>query len=188
MAAHTQGFFSLTLVGFSLLAACSLDVQGRQDPRQNDPGQTSSADVIPVDPSDGGALATDAAPTAVADGAVSTAPAKPLPGATCGSAQCSGTSADICCIEFAGSGGAGASTRACKPSEDCKGARIVCDEPSDCPGAICCLANAFFEDPPKTKCDSKCDGDKDSRVCDPAVGCTTGTCTLHALLGLYYCR
>jgi hypothetical protein len=183
MAVHTQGLFSLTVVGFSLLAACSLDVQGRQEPRQNDPGQTSSADVVPVHSADGGVLATDAAaavPSLAVDAAVSPRPR--LPGATCGTAQCSGASSDICCIELAGGVG---TTRACGPSEGCSGARVVCDEPSDCPGGVCCLSN---EETPKTKCDSKCEGERESRVCDPAVGCATGTCTLQAVLGLYYCR
>jgi DNA primase len=50
MVFRTHGLFGLTIVGFSLLAACSLDVQGRQDPQSNDPGRTSSTDVSPVQP------------------------------------------------------------------------------------------------------------------------------------------
>jgi hypothetical protein len=186
----STALLGLTIVGFSLLAACSLDVQGHQDPRQNDPGQTSTADVVPVQSSnpadDGGSSAIDGGTPAT--DAPAPAPVPPKPGVTCGSAQCSGASSDICCIKYSGSGGA--TSQVCQKTDDCEGARLACDEPTDCPGAVCCLSNALVVqgDPPRTKCDSKCDGSKDSPVCDPAVGCATGTCTQHPLLGIYYCR
>ncbi|MDB4997125.1 MAG: hypothetical protein JWM74_4557 [Myxococcaceae bacterium] len=171
MVSRSQGLLGLTIVGFSLLAACSLDVQGRQEGRQDDPGQTSTADVIPrQNPTavDGGVSAIDAAPTS--DAAAPAVPAPPKPGVACGTAQCSGAKPDICCINFGGSGGQ--TSQVCKDTDDCDGARLACDGPSDCPGAVCCLSNALPSpsDPPRTKCDSKSERPKDSPDCDPAVG------------------
>ena len=186
MVLRSRGLIGLTIVGFSLLAACSLDVQGRSDPRQNDPAQTSTTDVIPVQSvDDGGSSSTTSDAAITSDAAAPAVPATPKPGATCGGAQCGGS--DICCIELAGNG---AISHVCQSGDNCKGARLACDEPTDCPGAVCCMSNALFSDgdPPRTKCDSKCDGEKDNRVCDPAVGCAAGTCTLHPFIGIYYCR
>ncbi len=188
MVLRSHGLLVLTVLGVSLLAACSLDVQGHHDGRLADPGQTSTADVIPVEnPTavDDGGSATDAVVTPDVvrpDAAAPATPVTPKPGVACGGAQCAAS--DICCINFGST-----SSQVCQTGDGCDGARLACDEPSDCPGAVCCMSNATFGgDPPRTKCDSKCDGAKDSQVCDPAVGCSTGTCTQHPLIGIYYCR
>jgi hypothetical protein len=196
MTARRQGSFGVAVLAASfastfVLSACSLDLRGRGDAPGNDPGATPSSGVVPGGDatSDGGTAAptVDAsALPALPDGSLPP-PTAPLPGATCGSAQCSGAPSDICCIDWSASAGV---TRACTSDSACNGARLACDAPSDCPGAVCCLAHAldFGDELPKTQCESKC-GDEKNVVCDPTIGCPGGgTCTLHLLLGVHYCR
>jgi hypothetical protein len=199
----TQGLFGLTIVGFSLLAACSLDVQGRQD----DPGATPSSDVIPGPSSttfeDGGSVGTPGTPIgatapATPDGSIPPPPPPPPQGVTCGGAQCSGGS-NICCVESKQASGV---TRTCTTSGACKGAALACDAPDDCTGGVCCLSepddahlglpvpiSVGDEKSPDTQCAPTCGGEKKYVVCDPAVGCANGdTCIPHPFLDLHYCR
>jgi hypothetical protein len=105
------------------------------------------------------------------DGASSSSQIRCAPGSPCTAVT------QECCL--AGDGGLSCtSPTATNPCPS--GTDILCDDPSDCPGAACCLQLDTSLDLLGARCASSC-SNGDLTACDPqGAPCTQGTCTAVA--------
>jgi hypothetical protein len=130
-------------------------------------GDGGASDGGGSDGADGGT--SDAATT---DGGTTSGEIRCAPGSPC----TAGT--QECCL----AGDGGLSCTSPTASDPCpNGTDIVCDDPSDCPGAACCLQLDTSLDLLATRCASSC-SNGDLTACDPqGAACAQGTCTAVAV-------
>jgi hypothetical protein len=102
--------------------------------------------------------------------AASDAPISTAGKIACGSAQCTTSSMEYCCVQ----GGDGGASLACETSGgSCAGGRIECDESADCAGQVCCFEPA--QPVVQSSCHVDCTGGGGTRVqaCRSTSECAT---------------
>ena len=150
---------------------------GDEDAATETDGSDAAASTETGDASDGGGDGEADSGTVASDAVADTGL---LPGAIgCGAGIPCTAGSEECCL----SSGESLSCVSTSASDPCpNGTDILCDDPSDCPGLVCCLQTDSDDNLLGTKCQSSCTKADSYELCAPGGSCAVGSCTALPVL------